>query len=63
MQYKSELNAQLLSLKCIEEKSVQKNDNTINDPYENLKKLKELLDMDIITQEEFDKKKKELLGL
>lgn len=27
-----------------------------------LKKFKELLDMDIITQEEFDKKKKELLG-
>lgn len=32
-------------------------------PYDELKKLKELLDMDIITQEEFDKKKKELLGL
>lgn len=60
---KSELNAQLLSLKCIEEKYVPENDDTINDPYENLKKLKELLDMDIITQEEFDKKKKELLGL
>ncbi|MBR0536250.1 MAG: SHOCT domain-containing protein [Clostridia bacterium] len=28
-----------------------------------LKKLKELLDMDIITQEEFDAKKKQLLGL
>jgi hypothetical protein len=28
-----------------------------------LKKFKELLDMDIITQEEFDAKKKELLGL
>lgn len=33
------------------------------DPYEEIKKLKELLDMDIITQEEFDKKKKELLNL
>jgi predicted Zn-dependent peptidase len=28
-----------------------------------IKKFKELLDMDIITQEEFDAKKKELLGL
>ena len=34
-----------------------------DDPYEKLKKMKELLDMDIITQEEFDKKKKELLNL
>lgn len=33
------------------------------DPYEDLKKLKELLDMGIVTQEEFDKKKKEILGL
>lgn len=33
------------------------------DLYEELKKLKELLDMDIITQEEFDIKKKQLLAL
>ena len=33
------------------------------DPYEEVKKLKELLDMGIITQEEFDAKKKQLLGL
>ncbi|MBP3875061.1 MAG: SHOCT domain-containing protein [Lachnospiraceae bacterium] len=33
------------------------------DPYEEMKKLKELLDLDIITREEFDRKKKELLGL
>lgn len=41
------------------------NSNDINDsnPYEELKKVKELLDMGIITQEEFDLKKKELLGL
>ena len=45
------------------------NENTVSDskltadPYEELKKLKELLDMGIVTQEEFDKKKKELLGL
>ena len=39
-------------------------DNETNiDSYENLKKLKELLDMGIITQEEFDQKKKDLLGL
>lgn len=60
---KSELNAQLLSIKCIEEKSVLENDATINDPYEEIKKAKELLDMGILTQEEFDIKKKELLGL
>lgn len=33
------------------------------DPYEEMKKLKELLDLDIISEEEFAKKKKELLGL
>lgn len=33
------------------------------DNYEKLKKLKELLDMEAITQEEYDQKKKELLGL
>lgn len=32
-------------------------------PLEEIKKLKELLDMGAITQEEFDAKKKELLGL
>lgn len=36
---------------------------TVNDSYEELKKLKELLDMSIISQEEFEIKKKELLGL
>ena len=34
-----------------------------SDPYEELKKLKELLDMDIITKEEFETKKKQLLDL
>lgn len=33
------------------------------DPYEEIKKLKELLDMGIISQEEFDQKKKQILGL
>lgn len=32
-------------------------------PAEEVKKMKELLDTGIITQEEFDAKKKELLGL
>ncbi len=36
--------------------------NTIS-PAEELKKMKELLDMGIITEEEFDAKKKQLLGL
>ncbi|EZI40276.1 SHOCT domain-containing protein [Staphylococcus haemolyticus] len=31
-------------------------------PLEKIKKLKELLDMDAITQEEFDKKKQQLLN-
>ena len=33
------------------------------DPIEEIKKYKELLDSGIINQEEFDKKKKELLNL
>ena len=33
------------------------------DPYEELKKLKELLDLDIVTKEEFKEKKKQLLDL
>ncbi len=33
------------------------------DPYEELKKLKELLDLGIVTEEEFNIKKKKLLGL
>lgn len=32
-------------------------------PMEEIKKLKELLDLSIVTQEEFDEKKKQLLGL
>lgn len=37
--------------------------STGNDPYEEIKKAKELLDAGIITQEEFDAKKKSLLGI
>lgn len=39
----------------------EKNSNEV-DPYEALKKLKELLDLGIVTEEEFNKKKAELLG-
>jgi len=37
--------------------------NNFDKKIENIKKLKELLDAEIITQEEFDSKKKEILGL
>lgn len=43
--------------------SNQFSNNTSFDNYDELKKLKELLDMGIITQKEFEIKKKELLGL
>ena len=36
---------------------------TASDPYEELKKLKELLDLGIVTEEEFNIKKKQLLDL
>lgn len=39
------------------------NSKLTNDPYQEVKKLKELLDIGAITQEEFDKKKKSLLNL
>lgn len=44
---------------------VNQNSNhaTEQSPYEELKSLKELLDMGIVTQEEFNAKKKQLLGL
>lgn len=34
-----------------------------DDPYEEVKKLKELLDMGIISEDEFNAKKKDVLGL
>lgn len=40
-----------------------KNDSDNSGNVDELKKLKELLDMGVITQEEFDAKKKQLLGL
>ena len=42
-----------------QESSVEQQNNNIDD----LKKLKDLLDNGVITQEEFDAKKKQLLGL
>ena len=52
-------------LKKINELSFQTNKtkDVQTDKYDELKKLKELLDLNIISQEEFDKKKKELLDL
>ena len=41
----------------------EKEPASASDPYEEIKKLKELLDLEIITQEEFDAKKKQLLDL
>jgi len=41
----------------------QNPNQTANDPYEELKKAKELLDAGIISQEDFEAKKKQLLGI
>ena len=46
-----------------EQKQVQKNAIMDGNEYTQLIELKKLLDLEIITQEEFDKKKKELLNL
>ncbi len=45
------------------QQNTQQNVNTEKDPYEEIAKFKKLLDDGIITEEEFAKKKKELLGL
>lgn len=45
----------------VEKDTIEKSSN--NDNFEQVKKLKELLDIGAITQEEYDIKKKELLGL
>ena len=47
----------------VEIKEVNVSQETTKDPYEEIRKFKTLLDDGIITQEDFDKKKKELLGL
>ena len=47
----------------VKENITENKEENSTDSYEEIKKLKELLDLEIITQEEFDKKKKELLNL
>lgn len=62
---------EFLEFQCYEEQAIillslmdeEVQHNKISDPYEEIKKLKELVDIGIITQEEFDTKKKQLLGL
>lgn len=44
-------------------KKTESKSESENDSFEQIKKFKELLDMGVITQDEFDKKKSELLGL
>ena len=55
----------LTSISAENEKNQTNNSNiqNTNDPITEVKRYKELLDNGIITQEEFDKKKKELLNL
>ena len=50
-------------MKCANNKGGTTIIQQASSPAEELKKMKELLDMGIITQEEFDAKKKQLLGL
>lgn len=45
------------------ENQANENNSTKSNPYEEIKQLKELLDMNILSQDEFDKKKKELLDI
>lgn len=62
--YLFDLNPELLMLICdLLDRQLNKEENNTNNNLDNLKKLKELLDSGIITQEEFDAKKKQILGL
>ncbi len=47
----------------IQQPTAQQAPSTAEDPYEKLAKLKQLVDANVITQEEFDEAKKKLLGL
>lgn len=47
----------------VQEQNARKVSVTMGDSFEEIRKYKDLLDEGIISQEEFDKKKKELLGL
>ncbi len=57
--FRNELEEAIHTLRRNNEKST----NKANGSADEIKKFKELLDMGIITQEEFNKKKKDLLGL
>lgn len=63
------LQSSIIELQDFAQSSIGSQDASIephgetNDPYEELKKMKELLDMGVLSQDEFDLKKKELLGL
>ncbi|MEE3334238.1 MAG: SHOCT domain-containing protein [Ruminococcus sp.] len=54
---------QIVVDKLEQEKDILKNESSTIDVANEIKKFKELLDMGAITQEEFDAKKKQLLGL
>ena len=45
------------------QRKLEKNDTNEVNPYEELKQLKELLDLGVVSQEEFEIKKKQLLNL
>lgn len=47
----------------MQQPTAQQASSTAEDPYEKLTKLKQLVDANVITQEEFDEAKKKLLGL
>ena len=53
----------LMTTDRIQKVEIQENNQALNSRYDELNKLKELLDNNVITQEEFDKKKKDILGL
>ena len=53
----------LMTTDRIQKVKIQENNQVSNSNYDELSKLKELLDKNVITQEEFDKKKKDILGL
>ena len=53
----------LMTTDRIQKVEIQENNQVSNSNYDELNKLKELLDNNVITQEEFDKKKKDILGL
>ena len=47
---------------ALQQKNVEKNINEYNKQLDSLKKLKDLVDKGVLTEEEFEKKKKEILG-